>query len=124
MPEFQIHWPPLRWISVAYQELSHQCLRQLTGRTKMRALTLMQARFGNGGDPGMKWVNKVVHSCAEALADLSDGATVMVGGFGSAGLPAALISAVLARGVKDLSGISNNSGSESDGASVLIADRQ
>lgn len=54
--------------------------------------------------------NKVVQTAAAALADLSDGARIMIGGFGLCGNPEALIAAVVERGVKDLTIVSNNSG--------------
>ena len=54
--------------------------------------------------------NKVVDSAIAAIEDLKDGARVMVGGFGLCGNPEALIAAVVTRGVKDLTLISNNAG--------------
>jgi 3-oxoacid CoA-transferase subunit A len=54
--------------------------------------------------------SKVVTSVAEALADMQDGARIMVGGFGLCGNPEALIAGVLERGVRDLTVISNNAG--------------
>ena len=54
--------------------------------------------------------NKVVDSAVAAIEDLRDGARVMVGGFGLCGNPEALIAAVVTRGVKDLTLISNNAG--------------
>ncbi|WP_441614753.1 MULTISPECIES: 3-oxoacid CoA-transferase subunit A [unclassified Cupriavidus] len=65
-------------------------------------------------------VNKQVGSCGEALHGLHDGATVMVGGFGSAGLPGGLIGAVLAHGARDLTVISNNAGYDGEGVASLI----
>lgn len=55
--------------------------------------------------------NIVVDGAGAALSGLQDGHTVMVGGFGGAGLPRRLIEAVLAAGVRDLTVISNNAGS-------------
>ncbi|GAB7541578.1 3-oxoacid CoA-transferase subunit A [Cupriavidus sp. 8B] len=68
----------------------------------------------------MGLVNKRIASCGEAIADLCDGATVMVGGFGSAGLPDGLIAAVLAHGARDLTVISNNAGYDGEGVASLI----
>ena len=48
-------------------------------------------------------INKVVTSAEEAVADISDGASIAVGGFGLVGIPARLIDALRARGVGDLS---------------------
>lgn len=55
--------------------------------------------------------NVVVDDAGSAISGLQDGHTVMVGGFGGAGLPRRLIEAVLAAGVRDLTVISNNAGS-------------
>ena len=54
--------------------------------------------------------DKVVGSVAEAVAPLRDGMTIMVGGFGLSGNPEALIKAVVDRGVRDLTLVSNNAG--------------
>lgn len=52
-------------------------------------------------------MNKIVSSVEESIADISDGATIMVAGFGAAGHPASLIRAVIKKGVKDLTIICN-----------------
>ena len=57
--------------------------------------------------PGL---DKVVSSAAEAVADIPDGATLSVGGFGLCGIPSVLIAAVLEAGTKDLEAVSNNAG--------------
>ena len=51
-------------------------------------------------------ISKVVATAAEAIADLHDGAAIMISGFGEAGVPAALIDAVVAHGATDLTIIS------------------
>ncbi|MCS6857973.1 MAG: CoA transferase subunit A [Sandaracinaceae bacterium] len=63
---------------------------------------------------------KVVQSVDEALADLFDGASIMVGGFGLCGNPEALIAGVVRRGVKDLTLISNNAGNLGKGLNAWI----
>ena len=55
-------------------------------------------------------MDKVVESAAAAVADIPDGATLSVGGFGLCGIPSVLIEAVLAAGTKDLEAVSNNCG--------------
>jgi 3-oxoacid CoA-transferase subunit A len=65
-------------------------------------------------------VDKVVASAAEAVADVVDGASLAVGGFGISGIPMALIDAVLELGVKDLTCISNNCGIDGYGLGVLL----
>jgi 3-oxoadipate CoA-transferase alpha subunit len=69
-------------------------------------------------------INKRFDSAAEAVADIPDGATVMIGGFGEAGSPIELIHALIERGARDLTIISNNTGSGRVGLAALIANRQ
>ena len=66
-------------------------------------------------------IDKIVASCEAALADLRDGATVMIGGFGTAGLPNELTDALIARGSKDLTIVNNNAGNGDSGLAALIA---
>ena len=47
-------------------------------------------------------INKIALSVADALADVKDGATVLIGGFGTAGIPAELIDGLIAQGARDL----------------------
>jgi 3-oxoadipate CoA-transferase, alpha subunit len=65
-------------------------------------------------------INKFIASAAEALADIPDGATVMIGGFGNAGMPAALIDALIAQGAKNLTVVNNNAGNADTGLAALI----
>jgi 3-oxoacid CoA-transferase subunit A len=69
-------------------------------------------------------VNKVISSAAEAVALVPDGATIMMGGFGVVGLPENLIAAVLARGTRDLTIISNNAGLDDFAIGTLLAARR
>ena len=55
-------------------------------------------------------MDKVVSSAAEAVADIKDGSTLSVGGFGLCGIPSVLIDAILEAGVTDLEAVSNNCG--------------
>jgi 3-oxoadipate CoA-transferase alpha subunit len=65
--------------------------------------------------------NVVVKDPDAAVAGLRDGHTVMMGGFGGAGLPRELIQAVLRNGAKDLTVISNNAGADADDLSLWFA---
>lgn len=65
-------------------------------------------------------INKVVSSAAEAVADVFDGATIMISGFGEAGSPIELIHALIDQGAKDLTVVSNNTGSGNVGLAALI----
>ncbi|HET8734479.1 MAG TPA: CoA transferase subunit A [Anaeromyxobacteraceae bacterium] len=69
-------------------------------------------------------MNKVVESADAAVADVKDGATIMVGGFGLCGNPENLILALHRKGVKDLTLISNNCGTTELGLGVLLQARQ
>ncbi|ANN76014.1 3-oxoacid CoA-transferase subunit A [Bordetella flabilis] len=65
-------------------------------------------------------ISKLVESTAEALADIPDGATVLIGGFGPAGQPVELIDALLAQGAKDLVIVNNNAGNGTTGLAALL----
>jgi 3-oxoadipate CoA-transferase alpha subunit len=65
-------------------------------------------------------IDKTVASCADAVADVADGATVMVGGFGTAGLPDELVMALLAQGARGLTIVNNNAGNVDTGLAALI----
>lgn len=65
-------------------------------------------------------INKQVASAADAVADVFDGATVMVGGFGEAGSPIELIHALIDQGATDLTVVSNNTGSGEVGLAALL----
>jgi 3-oxoadipate CoA-transferase alpha subunit len=69
-------------------------------------------------------INKRASSAAAAVADIPDGATVMIGGFGEAGSPIELIHALIDHGARDLTVISNNTGSGRVGLAALIANGQ
>jgi 3-oxoadipate CoA-transferase alpha subunit len=65
-------------------------------------------------------INKFVSSIAEALADTRDGATVLIGGFGTAGIPDELIDGLLAQGARDLTLVNNNAGNGEQGIAALL----
>lgn len=65
-------------------------------------------------------ISKLVGSMREAVADLHDGASIMISGFGEAGVPAELIDAVVEHGAGNLTIISNNAGSGEKGIAALI----
>jgi 3-oxoacid CoA-transferase subunit A len=66
-------------------------------------------------------MDKTVASAEEALADLTDGATLMAGGFGLCGIPENLIAAIAKKGTRGLTIISNNCGIDGKGLGVLLA---
>jgi 3-oxoacid CoA-transferase subunit A len=67
---------------------------------------------------------KVAGSFAEAVADIGDGATLVVGGFGLCGIPEKAIAAVREKGARELVVISNNCGVDDFGLGILLANRQ
>ncbi len=69
-------------------------------------------------------MNKVVGSADEAVRDVPDGATLVVGGFGLCGIPENLIAALVRRGVKHLTVVSNNCGVDDWGLGLLLRTRQ
>jgi len=69
-------------------------------------------------------INKVVAGADEAIHDLKDGQTLMLGGFGLCGIPENCINALVRKGVKDLTCISNNAGVDDFGIGLLLQQRQ
>ncbi len=65
-------------------------------------------------------INKLVDSVAQALSGVQDGATVLVGGFGNAGIPAELIDGLIEQGAKDLTIVCNNAGNGDHGLAALL----
>ena len=69
-------------------------------------------------------MNKVVSNAEEAIRDIKDGATIMLGGFGLCGIPENSIAALVSKGVKELTCISNNAGVDDFGIGLLLKTRQ
>ena len=69
-------------------------------------------------------INKRVLNPAEAVADIADGSSIMIGGFGEAGSPIELIHALIDQGASDLTVISNNTGSGEVGLAALLKERR
>jgi 3-oxoacid CoA-transferase subunit A len=69
-------------------------------------------------------MHKVVASAEEAIKDVFDGASIMVGGFGLCGMPENLIRALTKKGIKNLTTISNNAGVDGFGVGMLLANGQ
>jgi 3-oxoadipate CoA-transferase, alpha subunit len=65
-------------------------------------------------------INKIASTIEQALADTQDGATVMIGGFGTAGIPNELIDGLIAQGAKDLVIVNNNAGNGDEGLAALL----
>jgi len=69
-------------------------------------------------------IDKIVPSIGAAVADIRDGATVMIGGFGTAGMPSELIDALIALGARDLTIVNNNAGNGETGLAELLKARR
>ena len=65
-------------------------------------------------------INKIVDSVAAAVAGIQDGATILIGGFGTAGMPSALIDALIEQGARDLTIVNNNAGNGDTGLAALL----
>jgi 3-oxoadipate CoA-transferase alpha subunit len=65
-------------------------------------------------------INKIALSIAQALAGVQDGSTVLIGGFGTAGIPAELIDGLLEQGARDLTVVNNNAGNADYGLAALL----
>jgi 3-oxoadipate CoA-transferase alpha subunit len=65
-------------------------------------------------------IDKTLASVDAAVADVRDGATVMIGGFGNAGMPAELIDALIRQGARDLTVVNNNAGNADTGLAALL----
>ncbi len=69
-------------------------------------------------------LTKLVANADEAIRDISDGAVIMLGGFGLCGIPENCIAALVRKGVKDLTCISNNAGVDDFGIGIMLKTRQ
>ena len=65
-------------------------------------------------------IDKTVRTAAAAVSDVRDGATVMIGGFGTAGMPSELIDALIDQGARDLTIVNNNAGNGEIGLAALL----
>src|SRR3954471_11604262 len=68
----------------------------------------------------MSMIDKIAASVAEALQDVRDGATVMIGVFGTAGIPNELIEGLVAHGARELTVVNNNAGNGDHGLAALL----
>ncbi len=69
-------------------------------------------------------IDKTLATCRDAVADIHDGATVMIGGFGTAGMPDELIDALIEHGARELTIVNNNAGNGDTGLAALIAKKR
>ena len=69
-------------------------------------------------------ISKIVATVGEAIADIHDGATVMIGGFGTAGMPSELIDALIEQGARELTIVNNKAGNADVGLALLLKARR
>jgi 3-oxoadipate CoA-transferase alpha subunit len=69
-------------------------------------------------------INKIVPSVRDAVADIPDGATIMIGGFGTAGMPSELIDALIEHGARNLTIVNNNAGNGDVGLALLLKNKR
>ena len=69
-------------------------------------------------------INKIVASLDASVADIPDGSTIMIGGFGTAGMPSALVDALIRQGARDLTIVGNNAGNAEIGLAALLKARR
>ena len=69
-------------------------------------------------------IDKSINNVAEAVRDIPDGAVVLVGGFGTAGMPVELVDALIDQGARELTIVSNNAGNGEQGLAALIKARR
>src|SRR3989338_4917340 len=69
-------------------------------------------------------MDKTVAGADEAIRDVSDGATILIGGFGLSGLPENLLAALIEKGTKNLTLVSNNAGTDGHGIGLLLKQGQ
>ena len=69
-------------------------------------------------------INKIVNSLEAAVAGIADGSTILIGGFGGAGMPSALMGALIGQGARELTVVNNNAGNGDAGLAALIAAKQ
>lgn len=65
-------------------------------------------------------INKIAESVAQALSSVRDGSTVLIGGFGTSGIPGELIDGLIAQGARDLTVVNNNAGNGDSGLAALL----
>src|SRR5271155_3332299 len=88
-------------------------------RQSRRAVMVRAARYG-ASPREFDMINKIFESLQSAIADVHDGATVMIGGFGTAGMPSELIDALIEQGAKELTIVNNNAGNGDTGLAALL----
>jgi 3-oxoadipate CoA-transferase alpha subunit len=69
-------------------------------------------------------IDKTVATAADAVAGITDGSTVMIGGFGTAGMPSELIDALIEQGARELTIVNNNAGNGETGLAALLKARR
>jgi len=87
---------------------------------RLRVRRIADSGLSSLGLSSLVLLNKVIATADEAVADIPDGATLMLGGFGLCGIPENLVAALIRKGVKGLHTISNNMGVDGSGMGLML----
>jgi 3-oxoadipate CoA-transferase, alpha subunit len=85
---------------------------------------MLDRAFSNAVHNLVVVISKLVESLDAAVAGIEDGATIMIGGFGTAGMPSELIDALIRQGARNLTVVSNNAGNGDTGLAALLKTRR
>jgi 3-oxoadipate CoA-transferase alpha subunit len=85
---------------------------------------MLDRAFSNAVHNLVVVISKIVESLDAAVAGIEDGATIMIGGFGTAGMPSELIDALIRQGARNLTVVSNNAGNGDTGLAALLKMRR
>ena len=115
--QLQIRVDELSRLKAEQAALFEQRLQAFEASRKEQEITLQRTFEEKESKLRMQ---KIVDSVGAAVADIQDGATVMIGGFGTAGMPSELIDALIAQGARDLTIVNNNAGNGDIGLAALL----
>ena len=107
-------------------KLELECVTHVAVRTVTEPQNMaIQVALVHKGDPPLKpqedqLINKLTPNLEDALANVKDGDTVLIGGFGTAGIPEELIDGLIDHGAKELTVVNNNAGSGDTGMAALL----
>jgi 3-oxoadipate CoA-transferase, alpha subunit len=107
----------LPWPAMPEAGLSHYIGDK---RPIQRRAVLSESRALPAAPSGNAVINKIASSIAQALAGVQDGSTVLIGGFGTAGIPNELIEGLIAQGARELTVVNNNAGNGDSGLAALL----
>src|SRR5690606_29067650 len=105
---------------LGWSSFGQGCRIHYTNSCSISEHLLALDRTGRPPDEGLPMINKIAPSIAAALEGVRDGATVLIGGFGTAGIPAELIDGLIEQGARELTVVNNNAGNADHGLAALL----